>query len=81
MDQEDLTTVHTAMQDAMVEDIHPTTINQRDVVKVVIATFRVPQWVKERADAICQGNGTNLSSFLRQCCEGLVRDYGGKQSE
>lgn len=43
-----------------------------------VATFRIPTKTKLTAETICQGNGTDLSKFLRRCCEQLVADYTGE---
>lgn len=45
-----------------------------------IATFRLKSKTKELAETICQTNGTDLSKFLRNCCETLVSDYTNPQS-
>lgn len=65
-----LTSVHDALNRAVFEDRHqgePT-------------SFRVDSEIKARAHHLCEAHGTRLSSFLRQCVIGLVRDYETPQN-
>lgn len=69
-----LTDVHEALVRAQDSD--------KDRVALVNANFKIHPIKKEVAEQICSKNGTTLSSFLRECVNGLVRDYvGDKESE
>jgi hypothetical protein len=63
----ELTSVHNALAEAALES--------KNAKPMVTATFRLPHELKDQAEQICGRHGTDLSSFLRQCCVGLVRDY------
>jgi hypothetical protein len=39
-------------------------------------TLRIQELLKQRSSEICERNKTNLSTYLRKCCEALVADYG-----
>lgn len=68
-----LTNVHEAMQNAVTKD--------RDKVILINANFKVHPIKKEIAEQICEKHGTSLSAFLRECVEGLVKDYTGQDEE
>lgn len=71
---EKLTDVHEALSRAQDSD--------KDRVALVNANFKIHPIKKEVAEQICAKNGTTLSSFLRECVNGLVKDYvGDKASE
>ena len=40
-----------------------------------VINVRIQEELKERAQKICERHNTNLSTYLRKCCEGLVADY------
>lgn len=42
---------------------------------------RMPEETRDAAKFICERNGTDLSSYLRECTYALVRDYGVKDQE
>lgn len=42
---------------------------------LVTGTFKVRREVKAMTQKICARHGTDMSSFLRKCCEALVRGY------
>lgn len=67
-----LTNVHDALQRAVLTD--------RDKVNLIPATFKINPLKKELAEQICAKSGTTLSSFLRECVEGLVGDYVGPKA-
>lgn len=66
------TNVHDALRDAAVKE--------RDRVAFVNANFKIHPIKKELAEEICSQHGTTLSSFLRECIEGLVTDYMGPKA-
>lgn len=70
MDQK-LTNVHEALADAVQED--------QGGQPMVHKTFRIQESIYDEAAEICQRHGTTMSSFLRHCCIGLVRDYRDPQ--
>jgi hypothetical protein len=67
-----LTNVHDAL--------HRAVLSERNRVNLVPATFKIDPLKKEISEQICQKNGTTLSSFLRECCEGLILDYAGPKA-
>lgn len=67
-----LTNVHDAL--------HRAVLSERDRVNLVPATFKINPLKKTIAEQICEKSGTTLSSFLRECCEGLVLDYAGPKA-
>lgn len=38
-------------------------------------TFRIPNQIRAQAEDLCQRSGSSLPSFLRKCCEIMVREY------
>lgn len=46
-----------------------------ELEKMVNANFRLPPTTKKLAEEICRANGSDLSTFLRSCCETLVVEY------
>lgn len=65
--QDKLTNVHDAMKAAV--------LAEPEQPEYHVRTFRLPTAMNELTDRICKQHGTTMSAFLRQCCEGLVRDY------
>lgn len=63
-----LTNVHEALHDSALK-------NQNNPAMVSV-TIRLPEPVKQKVTTLCVRHGTTLSAFLRECAEGLVRDYG-----
>lgn len=73
MEQDKLTSVHEALQNAVFET--------STKVEMVNCTFKLPPHVKDLAEQICERNGTNMSVFLRECVKGLVKDYNWGATE
>lgn len=48
---------------------------REDQSPMVPASTKLPEAMKDQADRICEAHGITLSSFLRCCVYGLVRDY------
>lgn len=67
-----LTNVHDALARSQETD--------RNKVPLVNANFKCHPIKKEVAERICVKNGTTLSGFLRECVEGLVKDYVGDKA-
>ncbi len=65
-----LTNVHEALSLATVST-HP------ENKLLACASFRLDTDVKEQAAQICSRHGVTISDFLRECANGLVRDYAG----
>lgn len=65
---DDLSTVHNALQDAVLESKARSPMQNYSV--------RLPINLKLQADEILHRHGTDLSSFLRHCASRLVSDYG-----
>lgn len=63
-----LTNVHDALKAASLESK-----NQKK--PMVSSSFKIEEDVKEEVQKICERNGTDMSTFLRKCCLGLVNDY------
>lgn len=63
-----LTNVHQALNAASLASANEQTMKNFSV--------RLPPNVKEKAQAICERHGTDLSTFLRECCVGLLKDFG-----
>lgn len=68
MSENQLTTVHHAVMNAIIEQ-------PAGDSEMVPASFKLHQAVKEEAEAILKRHNVTLSEFCRKCCEGLVRDY------
>ena len=71
MDQ--LFSVHQAISNAQFER------DNKGPESITVA-FRLTKDIKDQANQICTQHGITMSDFLRQCCEGLVHDYQGKQN-
>jgi hypothetical protein len=41
-------------------------------------SFRMKSEIADKVTEICARHGTSMSEFVRQCCEGLIKDYEGK---
>jgi hypothetical protein len=54
--------------------------SHRDRICLKNANFKADPLKKEIAEGICAGHGTTLSAFLRECLDGLVRDYVGPKT-
>ena len=67
-EEQPLTSVHIALSEA-------TQASKAEMAAMVPVTVKMHENVKDIASDICKTNGTNLSEFLRKCCEGLIRDY------
>jgi hypothetical protein len=67
-----LTNVHDALQRALVHD--------RDKVTMAPVNFKSHPIMKAAAEEICARAGTTLSGFLRECINGLVRDFHGEKT-
>ncbi len=68
-DQHDpLQTVHSALQEASLASKHERPMRNFSV--------RLPDDIRDRASEICQHHGTDLGTFLRECCKSLCKDYG-----
>lgn len=67
MDQK-LFNVHDAISDAIRE-------RDEDPNRMVVGTFKITKDSMEKSSEICSRHGITLSSYLRHCCEGLIRDY------
>ena len=63
------TTLHEALQDAVVETRETTQPTKNFSV-------RLSEQAAAQAQAICTAHGTTLSGYLRHCVLGLIRDYG-----
>lgn len=68
----ELTSVHEALNRAQ--------LSEKDKVALVNGTFKIHPIKKEMAEQICEKHGTTLSAFLRECVEGLVKDYIGDKA-
>lgn len=68
----ELTNVHDALNKAV--------DSERDRVAFVNANFKLHPIKKEVAEQICNKHGTTLSAFLRECVDGLVKDYVGEEA-
>lgn len=68
----ELTNIHTALNKAQDSN------NQR--VALINANFKINPFKKEMAEQICRQNATTLSAFLRECVDGLIRDYAGEKA-
>lgn len=68
----ELTNVHDALNKAVE--------SERDRVTFVNANFKIHPIKKEVAEQICNKHGTTLSAFLRECVDGLVKDYVGEEA-
>lgn len=64
-------TVHDALTIAQAVDL------ARVPQSLVPTTVRMHPDAKVAAEAICARHGTTISSYLRECVNVLVRDYGG----
>lgn len=70
MEDEQLTSVHAAIQNAVLA-AQPLDLKDASIL------VRVEGGMKRQVARICEQNGVTVSEFLRQCCAGLVRDYTG----
>lgn len=61
-------TVHDAIQSAQDEQFQP-------AQPMEPCTFKVRPETREMAEQICERHGVSMSAFVRNCVEGLVRDY------
>lgn len=68
----ELTNVHDALNKAVE--------SERDRVAFVNANFKIHPIKKEVAEQLCNKHGTTLSAFLRECVDGLVKDYVGEEA-
>lgn len=68
----DLMDIHAAL--AKAQD------NNTQRVALVNANFKLNPFKKEMAEQICYQNATTLSAFLRECVDGLIRDYAGEKA-
>lgn len=73
-DQDQLSTVHAAVERAK-------DTAQKQGNNYTTATFKVNKDVKAKAEGILEQQGSDLSKFLRSCCELLVEDYAGQPIE
>lgn len=64
----DQTTVHQALAEASAA--------AQNKIASKVFSVRMPEDVKDTAQFICERHGTDLSTFLRLCAVGLVKDYG-----
>lgn len=71
MSQLQISSVHDALQDAVVDRQ-----KQKREPKENI-TVRMDPLKKEELKKICQVNGTTASDFLRSCADALLKDYMG----
>lgn len=71
MIDEQLTSVHEALQEATLEP-RATKAEERAMGTF---TFRVHKVSREAAQDICKRHGTTLADYLRKCIEALPRDY------
>lgn len=67
-----VTNIHQALNQAA--------ISQRDKIKLANVNFKINPLKKEIADKILGQNGATLSSFLRACVDGLIKDYAGNST-
>lgn len=66
------TDVHQALSNAV--------LREKSKVASVNANFKINPIHKEMAEQICGQHGTTLSSFLRECVSGLIKDYVGEKA-
>lgn len=62
-----LSTVHDAIQESI--------LDAREGEELKPSSYKIQPSVKEKAEQICEQNGTSLSAFMRWCCILLVEDY------
>lgn len=67
-----VTNVHQALTEAA--------IKEKNRVTLVNANFKIDPIKKTLAEQICEKHGATLSSFMRECVEGLVKDYMGPKA-
>lgn len=65
---EQLTSVHESLQNAALQ-------NAQEQSKIITTSFKCDEETISLAHKICRSNGTNLSSYLRECCKSLIGDY------
>ncbi len=63
------TNVHEALHDAAFESAI------LDSEESVIQSFRIKKTEKAVLKNVCQVHGTDPSTFLRKCVQGLIKDY------
>lgn len=67
-----LTNVHDAIQRAVLSD--------RNKTRLVNATVKIDPLKKQAAEGLLAKQGTSLSSFVRECVDGLLLDYMGPKA-
>lgn len=72
MQNNEVTNVHEALSRAVE--------SEKNRVALINANFKINPIKKEIADGICETNGTTLSAFLRECVEGLIKDFVGPKA-
>lgn len=68
MENMKLTDVHQALSTAATESL-------AESQPLYPFSFRISKETAEKVQELCARHGTTLSEFVRQCCEGLVKDY------
>lgn len=62
-----VTNIHEALADAAAE-----TSESKPMIPI---STKLPEELAATVKEICARHGTNTSTFLRKCCESLVKDY------
>jgi len=65
-----ITNIHDALTQAVA--------SQRDKIKLANVNVKINPLKKEIAEKILFQNGCTLSTFIRACLDGLIKDYAGE---